>query len=276
MILINSKPLNLTKKMDLELKEKQQQKISENPFSLDSRDIAASELKTASPTKIAENQNRLEINILEETDTYQEVEVIYGDKKKRKRITKLLPKNFATFIYAALQKPTPSMKMGATNLANLSQGLRESGHLLLQEKFLRVLAKINQISEEKTAAKIWDSEERINTTEKAILLAVVNCTKPANEHLDRVIVSMRSNEILDQTSFKKFISEVVDLTKNPERLIQTLFGHSSQNLSAQQKANLAECLHNIVSEFEGSSQIHQIKALQKTTSERSGELASSV
>ena len=62
-------------------------------------------LTIVSPFYAETNSNRLEINILEETDTYQEVEVIYGDKKKRKRITKLLPKNFATFIYAAIQKP---------------------------------------------------------------------------------------------------------------------------------------------------------------------------
>ncbi len=253
--------------MDLELEEKKQKKISDNPLSLDSRDIAAAEPDDLMVAK-DENKNRLEINILEDTEQYQEVEVIYGDKKKRKRITKLLPKNFANFIYAAVRKPTPSMKVGAMNLANLSQGLQATGQIFLQEKFLRVLTKINQISE-KTPEKIWDSEERINATEKAILVAVINCTRPASEHLDRVIVSMRSHEVVDQNSFKNFIAEVVDLTKNPERLTQTLFGHSSQNLSAKQKENLANCLNNIVSEVEHSKQNHQIKILQKVVNENS-------
>ncbi len=93
--------------------------------------------------------------------------------------------------------------------------------------------------------------------------------KDAKENKLNLIVSMRSNEILDRTSFKKFISEVVDLTKNPERLIQTLFGHSSKNLSSEQRANLADCLHNIVSEVAGSDEIHQIKILQKVANENS-------
>ena len=254
--------------MDLELEQNSQKQISNNPFSLDSRDIAVAEEKDGLPIVEIKNPNRLEINILEDAEEYQEVEIIYGDKKKRKRITKLLPKNFANFISAVTQKPAPSMKMGAMNLANLSQGLQESSHMFLQEKFLRVLGKINQISE-KTAEKIWDSEERINTTEKAILVAVVNCTKPQSEHLDRVIVSMRSHEIYDQKAFKDFIAETVDLIKNPEKLIQVLFGHSSQNLSAEKKANLANCLSNIVSEVEGAQQNHQIKILQKVVNENS-------
>ncbi len=253
--------------MDLELEAKKQKKISDNPLSLDSRDIAAAESDDLMVAK-DENRNRLEINILEDNEQYQEVEVIYGNKKKRKRITKLLPKNFANFIYAAVNKPTPSMKVGAMNLANLSQGLQSTGQIFLQEKFLRVLTKINQISE-KTAEKIWDSEERISTTEKAILVAVINCTRPANEDLDRVIVSMRSHEVSDQNAFKNFITEVVDLTKNPERLTQTLFGNSSRNLSDKQKENLANCLNNIVSEVGHSTQNHQIKILQKVVNENS-------
>lgn len=255
--------------MDLEQETKKHKKISDNPLSLDSRDIAAAVPEEKIQLEKNKDKNRLEINILEDGEHYQEVEIIYGDKKKRKRITKLLPHNFANFIQAATQKPAPSMRVGAMNLANLSQGSQQSSHMFLQEKFLRVLSKINQISQ-KTPEKIWDSEERINTTEKAILVAVINCNKPLTEHLDRVIVSMRTYEIPDQPAFKNFIAEVVDLTKNPQKLTQILFGKVSQNLSPEKKANLENCLSNIVAEVEDAKQNHQIKILQKVVNENSG------
>jgi hypothetical protein len=253
--------------MDLELKENQLEKSnSDNPFSLDSRDVSNVQKEGDVFPKEINNENRLEINIIKETETYQEIEVIYGNKKRLKRITKFLPKNFATFIYEATCKPTPSMKIGAVNSVNLSTGLQDDGHMLLQEKFLRVIAKINKISS-KTPENIWDSEERINTTEKAILLAVANCNRPQSEQLDRVIISMRSTEIPEQKAFQKFISEVVDLTKNSEKLIEALFSNLAKNLSQEHKENLSQCLKNIVSENQNSEQNYQIKILQKVVNE---------
>ncbi len=252
--------------MDLELKENQLQKSnSYNPFSLDSRDTSGAKKESDLPKKITE-ENRLEINIVKETDTYQEIEVIYGNKKRLKRITKFLPKNFATFIYEATCKPTPSMKIGAVNSVNLRTGLQDDGHMLLQEKFLRVIAKINKISP-KTPENIWNGENRINTTEKAILLAVMNCNRPQSEQIDRVVISMRLEEIPGKKTFQKFISEIVDLTENGEMLIETLFGNLVRNLTQEHKENLSECLKNIVSDDRNSEQNYQIKILQKVVNE---------
>ncbi len=261
--------------MDLEIKKNQLQKPNlNNPFSLDSKDVSNSKEEDNALRQKENNQNRLEINIIKETENYQEVEVIYGDKKRLKRITKFLPKNFASFIYNATCKPTPSMKIGAVNLTNLSSGLQESGHMLLQEKFLRVIAKINKISS-KTPENIWDGDERINTTEKAILLAVMNCNKSKDEQLDRVIISMRSSEITEQTAFRNFISQIVDLTKNSEKLIETLFSNLAKNLSEHQKTNLSDCLNNIVLDAQDLEQNYQIKILQKVVNENSGAAKSS-
>jgi hypothetical protein len=250
--------------MNLKFNEPQQKKIVAKALSLDARDIAISLQDEVFVTKKNDNKNRLEINIIEDSEEFQEVEIVYGDKKKRKRIAKLLPKNLANFIYAAIEKPTPSMKVGAFDIANLSKGLQDNQQMFLQEKFLRVLTKINQISK-KTCEKIWDSEERINTTEKVVLVAVINCTRPANDCLDRVIVSMRSNEIKDQNSFKKFIAEVFDLTKDAEKLTKVLFGDLSTKLSSDKKSDLVNHLNKIVLEPDNSA--HQLKFLQKVVNE---------
>jgi len=208
-----------------------------------------------------DHKDRLEINIINVDGGFQEIEIIYGEKKKRKKLSKFLPENFARFIYSLQKSPSPSANLGATNLANLSSGTEN--HYFLQEKFLRILIKISQVSELKTPEKIWDSEERINTSEKAILVAVMNRFKPDNEKLDRLAVSSRSYEISNQNSFKNFISEVLELTKNPEKLAQVLFGNSIQNLSGERKINLNNCLKNLIAETDDSKRNHQMKFLQK-------------
>lgn len=243
-----------------------QQKVLDKALSLDARDVAN---KSSAKNLISNDRSFLEINIVETTAQYQEVEIIYGSdrKKRRKKITKFLPENLASIIYS-LEKDEkrPSSNVGATKLKNLSHGLQDDS-FLLQEKFLRILAKINQVSELKTPEKIWDSNERINTTEKVILLAVYNHLKPESESLDRVIISQRSSEISDQNSFKKFISETLDLTKSSEKLSQTLFGDLDKKLSEEKRAHLFGVLRNILSETDESKRDHQVKFLQKILNE---------
>lgn len=216
-----------------------------------------------------EHKDRLEINIISTTDQYQEVEIIYGDKKRRRKITKFLPNNFANIVYPALPK-SPSTKPEVTNSSALAHQL-QSDQLVLREKFLRILVKINQVSEIKTAEKIWDSAERINAAEKTMLVAVVNHLRPEGEKLDRMIVSLKSDEIPDQKSFKNFISDVLDLTKNSEKLMKVLFGDFAKNLSADKTASLTGCLRSIISEADENNREHQIKFLQKMVEAISGK-----
>ncbi len=209
-----------------------------------------------------EKKSHLEINIVVTTDQYQEVEIIYGNKKIRKRITKFLPLNFANIIY-----PTaPSTKVGAVNLNHLSRG----ASFPLLEKFLNILVKISHISEIKTAEKIWDSSERINTAEKATLLAFINHWRPEDKRLDRLMVSQKSGEISDRNSFETFLSEIVILTKNSEKLADFLFKDFAGSLPAEKKSYLTGCLRNILSEADDSKRDHQIKFLQKIVNELSG------
>jgi hypothetical protein len=209
-----------------------------------------------------QNNDRLEINIVNSTNEYQEVEIIYGNKKKRKKITKFLPSNFANIIYPTDLQSKPSATIGVTTSSNLSNGLRNN-HIFLQEKFLRILSKIYHISEIKTAEKIWDSNERINTTEKSILVAVVNHLSPEGQKMDRSIVSLKSGEISNQNSFQKFIEKVCDLAKNSEKILTLLFGDDTKNLSEEKRASLAGCLRSIVSETDDSKRDHQMKFLHR-------------
>lgn len=252
------------------VENKQSKKSAENGWSIDAKNVATAAFndEIINPVKESEEESRgrLEINIINTTDKYQEVEIIYGDKKKRKRITKFLPKNFANIVYAIAQKPSPSSQLGATNLGNLSQKNTENTPFLA-EKFLRILAKINQISDPKTPQKLWDSDERINTTEKAILVAAMNRFKPQTEQLNRLIVSMRSHEISDQKSFNNFILQIVDLTKNPQKLAKILFGNALQNLPEDKKNNLENSLSNIINENDDARRSHQFKFLQKIVNE---------
>jgi hydrogenase maturation factor HypE len=82
-----------------------------------------------------------------------------------------------------------------------------------------------------------------------------------------MIVSLRSNEISDQKAFKKFISEVLDLTKNPEKLIKVLFGNLAEKLSDEKKSSLSGYIKNIIAETDDSKRDHQMKFLQKIVNE---------
>lgn len=225
------------------------------------------EEKPASKAALDENadaRNLLEIRIVESNEEYEEIEINYGGKKRRKRI----PRNIADRMSLS---ETPSAKVGAMNLGHLARG----SNLILQEKFLGILSKINHVSQIQTPEKIWDSNERINTTEKAILVAVINRLRPENEKLDRVIVSMKSHEIPDQKSFNKFIADVLDLANNSEKLITILFGDLSKNLPQDKKSVLSGCIRNIISETDESKHQHQLKFLQKIIDTLSNERSNS-
>jgi len=239
----------------------QQNKSREGSWSLDASNVALAENSEIFLQKSSDDdsKSRLHISILNTTNQYQEIEIIYGNKKRRKKITKFLP-GFIVDILA------PSLRVGATNSSNLSRGLEKSG-TVLHEKFLRILAKINQVSEIKTVEKIWDSKERISAAEKTILVAVMNRVKPANQHLERINVSLRSSEISDQNSFQNFIAEVLDLAKNPQKLAMILFGSLMENLSEEKKSGLTNCLTYIIAETDESRRDSQIKFLQKIISE---------
>jgi len=214
-------------------------------------------------------EERLEINILFTSDKYQEVEVICGGKKRKRRLTKFLPPYFASN-FEELKKQVsndarPSGNVGATNLGNLSQG----SNFVLKEKFLRILAKINRVSEIKTAEKIWDSHERIPTADKAILLAVANSLSVQNQKLDRAIISKRSYEIEDQEDFKKFINVMIDFTRDSKKLAQFLFGKQFDKMPDERQSFLTGCLRNILSESDEKNCTHQIKFLEKILAEDS-------
>lgn len=237
-------------------------------LSIDARDIATSFDQQIFSRIIPKDDAKahLEIVVISTTDKYQEVEITYGKKKIRRRI----PRNLVDAINLIIEANKPSAKMGAVNSGKLAHAL-QSDAIVLQEKFLRILATINHVSEIKTAEKIWDSEERINTAEKAILLAVVNSMRPENERLDRVIVSQRSYEISDQEAFKKLISDVLDLVKNPQKLMPILFGHAAEKLSDEKKSGLTNYLKSIISETDDSKRNHQMGILKKIVNEASDD-----
>ena len=215
----------------------------------------------------SDDETRLEIRILFTSEEYQDVEILYKNKKRRRRITKFLPQyfasNFEELRSAVTNDDRPSGHVGATNLGSLSRG----GNLVLQEKFLRILAKINHVSEIKTAEKIWDSEERISTSDKTILLAVVNSILPEGEKIDRSIISQRSYEVVNRESFEKLINTALDLTRDSKKLASFLFGDAMKKLGEKKQSYLTGCLRNILSELDESKSANQIKFLGKILEE---------
>ena len=255
-----------------------------------------------------ESSYRLEISIVDATDDYQEVEICYGDKKKRKKITKFLPKNLASNFFtsdylkieshikqiAQRQAPSPSVRVGATNISNLAVTKKGAEQFPLQEKLLRALSKINQMQKDGAAyEKIWDGEARINidsnfvnlapqeklelrnqesqrrvgdltTTEKAMLVAIINRLRPEEQKINRTVVSSKFSEIVDKKSFKGFIDEVIGLTADKTKLFTALFYNAQQDqISDGKKSGIAGYLNNILDEQDDSKRKHQIKFLEQ-------------
>lgn len=235
---------------------------------------------------------RLEIFILSDNDQFQEVEIAYGNKKIRKKITRRLPINLASgfFLGKESEKPQPSAKIGATNSVNLSNDSEVSQGSFLKEKFLRSLAKVNQMYETLFDAsknfnyeKFWDGAQRIqidekfnrlseseksalreeemvrrsgslNTMDKAILVAMFNHLPPESQMVDRTIVSAKFSEISDKKSFKKFADEVVKYATDYEKLASALFPNFNYGaINAEKKSNIVGCLSGILKESDEES-----------------------
>ncbi len=254
-----------------------------------------------------EDKKRLEILIISNQEQFQEVEIIYGDKRIRKKITRRLPSNLASnfFISSDLEKPLPSMNIGATNLTNLSKDPRQDfQNSLLKEKFLRILIKVKQMQQSLfdeignfNYEKFWDGSERINideifnklseakktklreqeairrkgdltTSDKAILVAVINQFRPQGEKVNRIIVSLKFSEIADKNSFKQFVDEIIELITDDEKLSDALFPNLNYGeINAEKKNAIKSCLNNTINESDDSQRNHQMQFLTKIVGE---------
>ena len=263
--------------------------------------------KTQEIFDFTEDKKRLEILIISNQEQFQEVEIIYGDKRIRKKITRRLPSNLASnsFISRDLEKPLPSMNIGATNLSNLSKDPRqEFQNSLLKEKFLRILIKVKQMQQNLfdeignfNYEKFWDGSERINIDEifnklseakktklreqeaiqrkgdltasdKAILVAVINQFRPQGEKVNRIIVSLKFSEIADKNSFKQFVDEIIELITEDEKLSDALFLNLNYGeINAKKKNAIKSCLNNIINESDDSQRNHQMQFLTKIVGE---------
>ena len=263
--------------------------------------------KTQEIFDFIEDKKRLEILIISNQEQFQEVEIIYGDKRIRKKITRRLPSNLASnsFISRDLEKPLPSMNIGATNLSNLSKDPRqEFQNSLLKEKFLRILIKVKQMQQNLfdeignfNYEKFWDGSERINIDEifnklseakktklreqeaiqrkgdltasdKAILVAVINQFRPQGEKVNRIIVSLKFSEIADKNSFKQFVDEIIELITEDEKLSDALFLNLNYGeINAKKKNAIKSCLNNIINESDDSQRNHQMQFLTKIVGE---------
>lgn len=263
--------------------------------------------KTQEIFDFIEDKKRLEILIISNQEQFQEVEIIYGDKRIRKKITRRLPSNLASnsFISSDLEKPLPSMNIGATNLTNLSKDPRqEFQNSLLKEKFLRILIKVKQMQQNLfdeignfNYEKFWDGSERINideifnklseakktklreqeairrkgdltTSDKAILVAVINQFRPQGEKVNRIIVSLKFSEIADKNSFKQFVDEIIELITEDEKLSDALFPNLNYGeINAEKKNAIKSCLNNIINESDDSRRNHQMQFLTKIVGE---------
>ncbi len=242
----------------------------------------------------------LEILIISNDGRFQEVEIVYGNKKVRRKITKHLPENLAT---NDLLPPQPSMKMGATSLINLkTETPKEEVGSLLKEKFLRALAKINQLlikvvdSEGNfDYARFWDGAKRIdidrhfielsefererlrreeaarrigdlNTGDKAILVAVINSFRPQDQKVDRVIVSSKFAEISNKEEFKKFVDEILMLLTDDEKLANTIFpGVDYKILPLEKKEHFKSAMIAAIKEQDDVKRSSHLKFLIKVT-----------
>ena len=254
-----------------------------------------------------EDKKRLEILIISNQEQFQEVEIIYGDKRIRKKITRRLPSNLASnfFISSDLEKPLPSMNIGATNLTNLNKDPRQDfQNSLLKEKFLRILIKVKQMQQSLfdeignfNYEKFWDGSERINideifnklseakktklreqeairrkgdltTSDKAILVAVINQFRPQGEKVNRIIVSLKFSEIADKNSFKQFVDEIIELITDDEKLSDALFPNLNYGeINAEKKNAIKSCLNNTINESDDSQRNHQMQFLTKIVGE---------
>ena len=250
-----------------------------------------------------DQSNRLEIRIISSSDQFQEIEITYGKKKKRIKISRFLPKNLANdYLYTPL-----ATGVGATHLHSLKHSQADSS-LLLKEKLLNVLAKINFLNHGANGAqinyqKIWDGPQRIDidqkflalsaqekqamfdqesakrspylsTPEKAILVAAINHMRPLDNKVSRDIVSYTFAEISDRNLFETFIKDVVSLINDKEKLLQHFFVNKDQNLAPEKNHNLINQITEIFSEADESNRKHKIQSLRKFVDQTTAQVIS--
>lgn len=278
-------------------------KNKDNAPTIDNSNALLASLKENPAAKTADS-DRLEIRIINTTDKYQEIEIVCGKKRKRVKITKFLPNQLTNdYLYHPLAKG-----VGATHLKSLKQ---ETSMALLKEKLLNVLAKINLLNQdgkpadgkasaEIDAQKIWDGPQRIaidqkflalsaqqkqalfdsesskrspylSTPEKAILVAAINQLRPADNKVDRDVVSCSFAEIPDKDSFKGFIREVIDLISDKEKVVQNFCVNQTQaqKFSPDKNASLFKQVSEIFSEKDEGKRKHKIHALKKFVDQQS-------
>lgn len=129
---------------------------------------------------------RLEIDIVDVTDKYQEIEIFYGGKRRRKKITKFLPRNLASNFFTSehikieshikqqsKQFYSPSTNVGALKISNLNKYSQKIEQPFLQEKLMRALSKINQMRKKSFGyEKIWDGSQRVEIDSDFVNLSV--------------------------------------------------------------------------------------------------------
>lgn len=145
--------------------------------------------------------------------------------------------------------------------------------------------------------KFWDGSERINideifnklseakktklreqeairrkgdltTSDKAILVAVINQFRPQGEKVNRIIVSLKFSEIADKNSFKQFVDEIIELITEDEKLSDALFPNLNYGeINAEKKNAIKSCLNNIINESDDSQRNHQMQFLTKIVGE---------
>ncbi len=279
----------------LNLLRKDLQKSKNSAPTIDNANIASKSLKENynSGSKSEEQKNRLEVRIIGGTDQFQEIEIYYGNKKRRIKITKFLPSNLASdYVY----KPMAN-GVGATHLKSLKHA-QPNSDLLLKEKLLNVLAKINFLNQDSKTEidyqKIWDGPQRIaidqnflalsdqqkqemfdkeltkrspylSTPEKAILVAAINHLHPTNNKVDRDIISCTFAEIPNQDLFRNFIKEAVALIADKEKLLKNFFVNKIQDITPEKNNNLVKRVSDIFAEADESKRKSKIKSLKKFT-----------
>lgn len=217
---------------------------------------------------------KLEIRIVHDDGHTQEVEICYGKKKTRKKLTKLLPNGIN------LDPLSPGIKVQALNLNSLSNPRQD--FFLFKKRLLEAMSKINNIfldknsliSEDQKYSKLWDStankseltsdnisdKANLTTLQKALLLAIMNNHLDENDKLKRVAISQKYNEIEDKTSFRKFIFAAINLLKNKDQLITQLFPNNNFSIEARQL--VGNQIDGIINEHNASARDNKIKLLK--------------
>lgn len=219
---------------------------------------------------------KLEIKIINSDGKTQEIEITYGNKKRRKKIAKLLPDELSFDPITLAQ--TPAITVQALNLNSLSNPQKD--FFIFKKRLLEAMSKINAIfinknnlmTDDQKYSTLWNSTAKkfeitsdeisdkanLTTMQKALLLAITN--NNLDEKLNRTIISQKYDEIEDKIAFKKFIFAAINVLKNKDLLIAQLF--PSNNFSDEMKINLKSQIDSIINEKDPSTRESKIKSLR--------------